>query len=302
MLTNPGCDMFQSDIDAAARETLRLIGPDPQNWVPDRNAVDHNVAVIGGGQSGSAFAFALRRAGIGKVTVIDAAHDAASSGPWLSSARMHKLRTPKSLSGPELGLPGLSFQAWYEARNGTAAYEAVDRISRVDWAAYLDWYRKTLGIEVRYRTKLRRIEPTADHLRLHLDVAGEARIEIARKIILASGFPSNGGPSVPEVLSRNLPKELYAHTLEAIDFGKLRDKSVAVLGSAASAFDAAAVALEAGAREVHLFARRDKVASEPVITTRGYPGAYDNYGALLRQRSANGGALSKWIAVSGKMT
>lgn len=272
--------MFQSDIDAAARETLRLIGPDPQNWVPDRHGSDHNVAIIGGGQSGSAFAFALRRAGIGKVTVIDAAQDAASSGPWLSSARMHKLRTPKSLPGPELGLPGLSFQAWYEARNGATAYEAIDRISRVDWAAYLDWYRKTLGIEVRYRTKLVRIEPAADHLRLHLDVAGEARTEIARKIILASGFPSNGGPFIPDVLSRNLPKEIYAHTLEAIDFWKLRDKAVAVLGSAASAFDAAAVALEVGAREVHLFARRDRIASEPVIRTRGYPGAYDNYGAL----------------------
>lgn len=271
--------MFQSDIDDAARETLRLIGPDPQNWVPDRHAIDHNVAVIGGGQSGSAFAFALRRAGIGKVTVIDAASDAATSGPWLSSARMHKLRTPKSLPGPELGLPGLSFQAWYEARHGAAAREAIDRIPRVDWAAYLDWYRKTLGIAVRYRTRLLRIEPAQDRLRLHLDVAGEARTETARKIILASGFPSNGGPSVPEVLSRHLPKELYAHTLEAIDFGKLRDKSVAVLGSAASAFDAAAVALE-GAREVHLFARRDRIASEPVIRTRGYPGAYDNYGSL----------------------
>lgn len=272
--------MSQSDVDAAARETLRLIGADPQNWVTDRSGVDHNVAIIGGGQSGSTFAFALRRAGIGKVTVIDAASDAASSGPWLSSARMHKLRTPKGLSGPELGLPGLSFQAWYEARHGSAAYEAIDRIARVDWAAYLDWYRNTLGIEVRYRTRLLRIEPVGDHFRLHLDVAGKASTETARKIILASGFPSNGGPVVPDVLARNLPKELYAHTLEAIDFERLRDKSVAVLGSAASAFDAAAVALEAGAREVHLFARRDKLASEPVIRTRGYPGAYDNYGAL----------------------
>ncbi|MCK1405246.1 hypothetical protein [Bradyrhizobium sp. 76] len=63
--------MFQSDVDTAGRETLRLIGPDPQNWSPDRQGIDHNVAIIGGGQSGSAFAFALRRAGIGKVTLID---------------------------------------------------------------------------------------------------------------------------------------------------------------------------------------------------------------------------------------
>lgn len=121
--------MFQSVVDTAARETLRLIGPDPQNWIPDRQGIDHSVAIIGGGQSGSAFAFALRRAGIGKVTLIDAAGDAASSGPWLSSARMNKLRTPKGLPGPELGLTGLSFQAWYEARHSAAAYEAIDRIA-----------------------------------------------------------------------------------------------------------------------------------------------------------------------------
>ena len=51
------------DPDAAAREALRLIGPDPQNWVPDRPGIDHNVVIVGGGQSGCAFAFALRRAG-----------------------------------------------------------------------------------------------------------------------------------------------------------------------------------------------------------------------------------------------
>jgi cation diffusion facilitator CzcD-associated flavoprotein CzcO len=272
--------MSQSDPDAAARETLRLIGPDPQNWVPDREGIDHNVVVVGGGQSGSTFAFALRRAGIGKVAVIDAATDSAATGPWLTSARMHKLRTPKILPGPELGLPGLSFQAWYEGRNGVAAYEALDRIPRLDWATYLDWYRKTLGIDVRYQTRLVRIEPSDGHLRLHLDRGGTVTTETTRKVILASGFPSNGGPHIPEVLSRNLPKDLYAHTSEAIDFEKLRGKSIAVLGAAASAFDAAAVALETGARQVHLFVRRDKLASEPVIRTRGYPGAYDNYAAL----------------------
>ena len=57
--------MPQSDPDSVAREALRLIGPDPQNWVPEREGIDHNVVVVGGWQSGSAFAFALRGAGIG---------------------------------------------------------------------------------------------------------------------------------------------------------------------------------------------------------------------------------------------
>jgi FAD-dependent urate hydroxylase len=276
----PQSDPDQSDPDNVARETLRLIGPDPQNWVPDRDGIDHNVLVVGGGQSGSAFAFALRRAGIGKVSVIDVAQDVAKAGVWLTSARMHKLRTPKNLSGPEGGLPGLGFQAWYEARYGVAAYDELDRIPRLHWAGYLDWYRKLTGVSVRYGTRLVRIEPAGDHLRLHLEQSGTARVETTRKLILASGFAGSGGAYVPDVLTRNVPKSGYAHTSEHIDFETLRGKSVAVLGSAASAFDAAAVALEAGAREVHLFARRDNLASLPVIRIRGYPGAYDNYGSL----------------------
>jgi cation diffusion facilitator CzcD-associated flavoprotein CzcO len=271
--------MPEIDPDAGVRETLRLIGPDPQNWVPDQEGVDHNVLIIGGGQSGSTFAFALRRAGIGKVSVIDAAQDQAGAGVWLTSARMQKLRTPKTLPGPELGIPGLSFQAWYEARHGVSAYDALDRIPRIDWAAYLGWYREQLDISVRYGTRLVRIKAAAGHFRVYLERDGRATIETTRKIILANGFAGNG-PYVPSVLSDNLPKELYAHTSERIDFEALRGKSVAVLGSAASAFDAAAVALESGAREVHLFARRKSLAALPVIRLRLYPGAYDNFGSL----------------------
>jgi cation diffusion facilitator CzcD-associated flavoprotein CzcO len=270
----------QSDPDSIAREALRLIGPDPENWVPDREGIDHNVLVVGGAQSGSALAFALRRAGIGRVSLIDAATDSAEAGVWLTSARMHKLRTPKNLPGPELAVPGLGFQAWHEARYGVAAYAELDRIPRLEWAAYLDWYRRSTGTSVSYATRLVRIEPAADHLRLHLEQDGTTRVETTRKLVLATGFSGNGGPYVPDVLVRQLPKSLYAHTSEALDFEALRGKAVAVLGSAASAFDAAAVALETGASEVHLFARRDGLASLPVIRIRGYPGAYDNYASL----------------------
>src|ERR1700760_365987 len=110
------------DPDADAAAALRLLGPDPQNWVPDRPGIDHNIMVVGGGQTGSALAFALRRAGVGKVSVIDAAEDEDRAGIWLTAARMNLLRTPKNLAGPELGIPALSFQSWYESRYGQDAY------------------------------------------------------------------------------------------------------------------------------------------------------------------------------------
>ncbi len=268
-----------TDPDFAARESLRLLGPAPENWVPDRRGIDHNVTIIGGSGSGSTFVFALRRAGIGRVTAIDAADDEAHAGVWLTRARMRTLRTPKHLSGPELGIPELSFQAWYEARHGAAAYAAIDRIGRVSWAEYLSWYRHFLGIQVRYRTNLVRIEPAAGFFRLHLEVNGVPQVETTRKIIFANGVAGTGGPSIPPVLA-DLPRTLYAHTGDAIDFESLRGKTVAVMGAAASAFDAAGVALESGAKAVHLFSRRSAIASLSVIPVREYPGAYDNYSQL----------------------
>lgn len=266
--------------DQLALETLRLIGPAPDNWVPPRAGIDHNVVIVGGGQTGTAFAFALKRAGIGQVSVIDAAGDEGQAGVWLNRARMNRLRTPKSLAGPEAGLPGLSFQAWYEARFGAASYAEIDRIPRTRWAEYLAWYRHFLEIPIRYATRLTRIEPADGHFRLHLEIrdGGTVRsvVETARKIVLGNGVAGNGGPNIPAVL-KSLPPTLLAHTSEAIDFAALRGKSVAVIGGAASAFDAAATALEAGAEQVHLFVRRERIASVPVTRARAYPGAYDNY-------------------------
>jgi cation diffusion facilitator CzcD-associated flavoprotein CzcO len=273
-----------SNLDHSAAEALRLLGPAPANWVPAHHGIDHNVAIVGGGQTGTALAFALQRAGIGGISVIDAAADASQAGVWLTRARMHKLRTPKNLVGPELGITALGFQAWYEARHGAAAYEALDRIPRIAWAEYLHWFRAFTGVVVRYGTRLLRIEPVAGEavpfFRLHLEVDGQARIETARKLVFANGVSGSGAPYVPAFLADAVSQGLAAHTAHSIDFRGLAGRRVAVIGAAASAFDAAAVALEHGAASVHLFARRDHLAARPVARVRGYPGFYDNYLAL----------------------
>ncbi len=257
-------------------DTAFSSGPDLSSWVPPRPGIDHSVAIIGGGQNGSAFAFALRRAGIGGATIIDAALDESQAGVWLTRARMRRLRTPKSIAGPELGFPDLSFQTWYESHFGGAAYDVFDRVSRTDWAEYLKWYRTILGIPIRYGVHLTRIEPAEDHFRLHLTVGGTSAVETARKVILANGVAGSGGPFVPPQLAA-LPKSHAAHTADPIDFDALNGKTVAVVGGAASAFDAAAVALESGAAAVHLFVRRAVIASLPVYRNRFYAGAFENY-------------------------
>ena len=275
---------LQDPRDRFAHEALRLLGPAPANWVPRHDGIDHDVLVVGGGQSGAALSFALRRAGIAEVSVIDAAPDAQRAGVWLTRARMHKLRTLKNLVGPEGSVSALGFQAWYESRHGLEAYAALDRIPRTDWAAYLDWFRHITATGVRYGTRLVGFEAAGQgavpRFRVRLEVDGQERIETARKLVFANGVAGSGAPFVPELLANAVASGLAAHTGHAIDFAALEGKRVAVIGAAASAFDAAAVALEHGAAAVHLFARRDHLAATPVARVRGYPGLYDNYFAL----------------------
>ena len=111
-------------LEAQTQSALRWIGRDPADWVKPRAGVDHNVVIVGGGQSGLSIAYGLRRKGVGRVTVIDRASPG-ETGIWRSIARMHQLRTPKTLAGPELGNAALSFRAWYETLHGTAAFDAA---------------------------------------------------------------------------------------------------------------------------------------------------------------------------------
>jgi cation diffusion facilitator CzcD-associated flavoprotein CzcO len=184
---------------------------------------------------------------------------------------MQQLRTPKLLAGPEGGNPVLSFQAWFEAQHGPEAFDKLDRIPRLAWADYIAWFQTTTGAQVRYNTRLVEIEPQGDLLRLHLEADGARRTVTARKVVLANGYAGAGGPNVPGFL-RALPANVWTHTTGRLPLENMKGKVVGVIGAGSSAFDAAAVALEAGAGEVHLFSRRAYI-DYPAPPTPGAPPA-----------------------------
>src|ERR671933_347338 len=84
---------------------------------------------------------------------------AGQEGPWITFARMRTLRTPKHVTGPDLGVPSLTFQAWYEAQHGAAAWAALGQVPREQWMAYLSWYRRVLDLPVKNGTRVERIVP-----------------------------------------------------------------------------------------------------------------------------------------------
>jgi cation diffusion facilitator CzcD-associated flavoprotein CzcO len=248
-----------SRLTLRARDDLDRIAYPRASWLQPRIAPDGSTAldvlVVGGGQSGLAVAIGLMRAQVDNILVVDRA-PRGLEGPWLSYARMHTLRSPKEYNGPDLDLPSLGYRAWHEARHGVADWQALGQIRREDWAAYLLWVRDTVGVPVRNDVAVTGIGPAPGGLlAATVSDASGAQVRYARKIVLATGQDGAGHWWMPEFVAE-LPTHLRAHAADAIDFAALRGRRVAVLGAGASAFDNAAMALEAGAAEVGLFCRR----------------------------------------------
>jgi cation diffusion facilitator CzcD-associated flavoprotein CzcO len=85
-------------------------------------------------------------------------------------------------------------------------------------------------------------------------------------VVLANGDAGGGGPNLPDFV-RALPAAVWTHTTGPIAPDKVAGKVVAVIGAGSNAFDAAGVALEAGAAEVHLFNRRPYIDYQGQLPT-----------------------------------
>jgi len=249
-------------LEERIRRDLEILDYPRRSWVVPRRAGDGrailDVLIIGAGQGGLSLAFGLLREKVDNLLVVDDSPPE-REGPWRTFARMLTLRTPKHLIGPDWGIPSLTMRAWYEAVHGDGAWDRVGLIPKEAWADYLAWYRRLHGIPVRNHRRAGALRWRAEDACFEVPLAaldgGADETVLARKIVLATGIDGSGRWDVPPAVQA-LPRRLWAHTRDDIDFAALAGRRVAVLGAGASAFDNASVALEAGAAEVRLFFRR----------------------------------------------
>ncbi|HEY4957938.1 MAG TPA: NAD(P)/FAD-dependent oxidoreductase [Caldimonas sp.] len=239
-----------------ADELAFLQLPAPR-WTP---ALEHHgqpvadVAIVGAGMTGLATAAALVQRGLSVVVYDEAA--TGLEGPWATTARMETLRSPKHLAGPALGIPSLTFRAWFEAQFGRAEWDALDKIPRLQWMDYLRWYRRVLALPVQSGHRVTDVLPHGDGLvELSLEAEGRSMCAWARRVVLATGRAGLGGAALPE-FAETLPRARWAHSSDDNDYRLLAGLRVGVVGAGASAMDSAATALEAGAAQVHLLVRR----------------------------------------------
>ncbi|ONG57044.1 hypothetical protein BKE38_04930 [Pseudoroseomonas deserti] len=241
-----------------ARDLQRLTLP-AAAWPAERHGPDGapmpDVLVIGAGMYGVAAAAALTFKGIRNIQVLDRAPEGLE-GPWVTTARMRTLRSPKHLPGIDLGIPSLTFRAWFEAAHGAEAWDPLYKILNAEWQDYITWVRRALRLPVANGVEVLAVHPSADHVGVTLRDAYGTRRVATRRLVMASGRAGTGGPSLPPGVDPALFPKLAAHSNDVIDFAALRAKRVAVIGAGPSSWDNAAAALEAGAARVDLYIRR----------------------------------------------
>jgi len=272
-------------LEARVRHDLLTLNWRARPWLPPRTHAGQpvvDVLIIGAGQAGLAASMALAQQGIAAVLLDRAPRD--HEGPWATTARMDTLRSPKELTGPALGVPSLTFRAWFEAQWGAAAWEALDKIPRLQWMDYLRWYRRVTEADVRNEHEVLAVHPRTNGL-VEVDVRSPAGAATwwARRVVLATGRDGLGGPQIPPFMDGLPPAargRLWAHSSDVFDYRTLAGKRVGVVGMGSSAMDSAGTALECGAASVDLIARRAAMPTVNKSKGSGVPGLTQGHHGL----------------------
>jgi cation diffusion facilitator CzcD-associated flavoprotein CzcO len=283
-------DVRLAELNERVTQELRFLDYPAYPWVAQRysHTGEHvwDVVVVGAGQGGLATTFGLRREKVDNVIALDRA-PAGREGPWITYARMLTLRSPKHVTGPDLGIASLTPQAWYIAVYGQDAWDGLGKWSRVVWQDYLIWYRKVLDLPVRNETEVTSLSPEGDMVRVQgRDLGtGEELSWLARKVVLSTGIEGNGAWELPNMSFEGIPNDRFIHTNWEYDLElAVKGRRVAVLGAGASAFDTAATALEAGAAEVHQFIRRKRIPDVNPFRVMEQAGFLNHFGSMSTRR------------------
>ena len=146
----------------------------------------------------------------------------------------------------------LTLDRFLKERGQTA--KDVEPLSLEFYLSYVEWFQK-----------YNQITPLPLHVE-RLDV-GEDRFTAttangdtiqARNVAIAPGFTHF--TNVPAELKSRLPAGRFTHTCDFVDFSDARDKRYLIIGGRQSAFEWAALLVEAGARAVYITHRHDSPA------------------------------------------
>jgi cation diffusion facilitator CzcD-associated flavoprotein CzcO len=266
------------------RHDLAILSFPKDDWVLPRRHPDghhaYDVLIVGAGQCGLAAAFGLMREHVTNVLVVDQAPPG-REGPWISYSRMWTLRSPKHLTGPDLGIPSLAPRSWFEAVFGEDAWQKLDKWPRHAWQDYLIWYREATRVPVRNGIRVDAIEPDGGFIRVVANRRGAGSESThCRKLILATGIEGMGGWYIPPVVRDNTAPDDWTMCTDDVDSIAWAGQRIAVLGAGATAWDRAADLLELGAKSVTMYMRRKQILTANVFRYLEKAGFLRHYASM----------------------
>jgi len=131
----------------------------------------------------------------------------------------------------------------------------AEPFSRDFYLGYAAWFQRRKCIAPTSDLVIR-LDMTTSH-RFHAVLASGDEIT-ARRIVLAIGFAAF--PHIPADLAAILPQGRYGHTRDEVDLERFAGRRVLMIGGRQSAYEWAALLVEAGAAEVHLVHRHPRPA------------------------------------------
>lgn len=121
----------------------------------------------------------------------------------------------------------------------------VEPLSLDFYLTYADWFQQQKRIDP-LPVFIQRLD-RSDHFEA---TTLDGKVINAQKVVLAPGFRHFA--NIPADLKAKLPHGRFQHTVEYVDFSEARDKRYLIIGGRQSAFEWAALLLEAGAAAIHL--------------------------------------------------
>ncbi|MDX1556984.1 MAG: NAD(P)-binding domain-containing protein, partial [Xanthomonadales bacterium] len=127
----------------------------------------------------------------------------------------------------------------------------VEPLSRDFYLDYAGWFQENKAITSEQRF-IQSLSRDGTDLIAHTDQGQNIR---SRNVVVAIGF-SNFAHTPPD-LAAMFPGGRFGHTCTLVDFERLRDRRVLIIGGRQSAFEWTALIREAGAESVHVAYRHD---------------------------------------------
>ena len=134
----------------------------------------------------------------------------------------------------------------------------VEPLSLDFYLSYAAWFQEQKNIQSR-SVYIEQLEHSATN-RHFIATTLDGEVINARRVVLAPGFKHFA--HVPDELKARLPAGRFQHTSEFVDFSEASDKRYLIIGGRQSAFEWAALLIEAGAAAVHLSHRHASPAFE----------------------------------------